>query len=431
MKKILTLLCVMALPYLNASAYDFEVNGIFFTVTSFDNYTVAVDGFNESLSGTIVIPSTITYSNRNFTVTSIKSGKGAEIESVQIPETVISIADYAFSRTSIKHIEIPDNVTDIGKKTFMNCKSLASVSMSSNVTFLLHNVFSGCTNLKEFNWHPVKSSWIWSRAFEKCTSLKSFTIPASVSATGGNSDGSLPYSQIAFYGCTSLDSLILADSKKDIYFGEDDMDDRKTEFAGAKIKYLYLGRNYVKNYYSVPSFSSVQHLVIGDSVSSLSNWPKGNLKTLEIGTNLSRLNDLSNNTTLEYIKIYRATPPSATGFSNYNYINTILYVPKGSKTNYESAYLWKNFWNIQEFSDDNASSITQITNSKVVILAEDGMITIKGIVDGTRIYIYRIDGVQAGFGISRNGSALIHTDLKNNSIAIVKIGDKSVKMVVK
>lgn len=116
MKKILTLLCVMALPYLNASAYDFEVNGIFFTVTSFDNYTVAVDGFNESLSGTIVIPSTITYSNRNFTVTSIKSGKGAEIESVQIPETVISIADYAFSRTSIKHIEIPDNVTDIGKK---------------------------------------------------------------------------------------------------------------------------------------------------------------------------------------------------------------------------------------------------------------------------------------------------------------------------
>mgnify|MGYP007007200879 CR=1 FL=1 len=35
MKKILTLLCVMALPYLNASAYDFEVNGIFFTVTSF------------------------------------------------------------------------------------------------------------------------------------------------------------------------------------------------------------------------------------------------------------------------------------------------------------------------------------------------------------------------------------------------------------
>ena len=66
-----------------------------------------------------------------------------------------------------------------------------------------------------------------------------------------------------------------------------------------------------------------------------------------------------------------------------------------------------------------------------MILAEDGMITIKGIVDGTRIYIYRIDGVQAGFGISRNGSALIHTDLKNNSIAIVKIGDKSVKMVVK
>ena len=56
---------MMALPSL-VSAFDFEVNGICYTVTSFEEFTVAVDGFNESLSGIIEIPSSITYSNKNF-----------------------------------------------------------------------------------------------------------------------------------------------------------------------------------------------------------------------------------------------------------------------------------------------------------------------------------------------------------------------------
>ena len=31
---------------------------------------------------------------------------------------------------------------------------------------------------------------------------------------------------------------------------------------------------------------------------------------------------------------------------------TVLYVPKGTKAIYESADIWKNFWNIEEFSED-------------------------------------------------------------------------------
>ena len=67
MKKIFILFVMMVLPLL-VSAYDFEVNGICYTVTSFEEFTVAVDGFNESLSGTIEIPSSITYSNKTTSV---------------------------------------------------------------------------------------------------------------------------------------------------------------------------------------------------------------------------------------------------------------------------------------------------------------------------------------------------------------------------
>ena len=45
-------------------AYDFEIDGIQYTVISFEESIVRVDGLNQSLSGIIEIPSTIIY-NKN------------------------------------------------------------------------------------------------------------------------------------------------------------------------------------------------------------------------------------------------------------------------------------------------------------------------------------------------------------------------------
>jgi len=39
--------------------------------------------------------------------------------------------------------------------------------------------------------------------------------------------------------------------------------------------------------------------------------------------------------------------------------------------------------------------------------------------------------IQAGFAISHNGHASITTNLQNGSIAIIRIGDRSIKVVVK
>lgn len=356
MKRYLIIGLSALINVITAFAYDFEVDGICYTVSSFENYTVAVDGLSDSMSGIIDIPSQITYSGKLFTVTSITSLQNNNIESVLIPSTVTGIGDYAFAGSSIKELVIPDNVLTTGKGFCQNCKSLITVYMSSNVGYLKHYSFKGCIDLENFDWHPNSSyASIGPRAFEGCTSLTSFTIPAGVSSTGGSWDGSVPYSLIAFYGCTSLDSLIIEDSYQKLYLGADDMNGTKYEFDSSPIKYLYLGRPYVKNTpYNVPSFSNVKHLIIGDSVLSLPNWPSGDLKTLEIGSQLSNVKDFSRNTTLEYIKIKRTTPPIANGFSNFNYINTILYVPKGCKPIYESADIWKYFWNIQEFSDDGS-----------------------------------------------------------------------------
>lgn len=47
------------------------------------------------------------------------------------------------------------------------------------------------------------------------------------------------------------------------------------------------------------------------------------------------------------------------------------------------------------------------------------------------VNIYGINGTEAGAAVSRNGQAVVGTNIKPGSIAIIKIGDRSVKVVIK
>ena len=432
-QKILTFIMMISALWIShrTYAYDFQVDGIGYTITSFDDFTVAVDGLSENISGIVEIPSVISYKNRSFTVTSIKSMHSINIESVLIPSTVTYLSDYAFNGSSIKNLIIPDNVTKIGKNLCLNCEYLVSVSMSKNVSELPYYSFKGCKSLKKFDWNRV---WgrvqIGPRAFAGCISLTSFTIPVGgLSSSTGGWDG---HQLMAFYGCSSLDTLIIGDSKGKLYLGSDDLDHSsptKNEFDDSPIRYLYIGSDYVKNtQYAVSKFKRVEHLVIGDSVSSLTNWPSGNLKTLEIGSNLSKVTDFSKNTTLEYIKVKRTNPPTAMGFSNYNFINTILYVPRGCKAIYESRAIWKNFWNIQEY--DITSNIPQISADAVRIQSKDGIISILGVDKGKDVVIYTVSGQIVGSTKGNGNQISLITNIKKGEIAIIKIGEKTLKTVM-
>ncbi len=105
MKKILLAWACLLLPFV-AHAYDFEVDGIYYDITS--DSTVAVTylydyRYNESAySGDIVIPDTVTYNSVKYSVTSIRN--------------------MAFSYcTELTGITIPNSVTAIGGFEFYNC----------------------------------------------------------------------------------------------------------------------------------------------------------------------------------------------------------------------------------------------------------------------------------------------------------------------
>ena len=87
---------IMAVSAVTAHAYDIEDNGIYYNVVSLDEMTLAVAGGN--WVGDVVIPSSVIYNGRKFTVTKIESKAMIglnDLVSVTLPSTIKEIEESA------------------------------------------------------------------------------------------------------------------------------------------------------------------------------------------------------------------------------------------------------------------------------------------------------------------------------------------------
>ena len=112
-------------------------------------------------------------------------------------------------------------------------------------------------------------------------------------------------------------------------------------------------------------------------------------------------------------------------FSNYN---CTLKVPEAGKDAYKAHEIWSQFKTIQTI---DVTGVSQMPDQAVLIQSEGGVLTVQGLDDGQQVSVLSIDGTQAGAAVSRNGQATVGINLKAGSVAIVKIGDWSVKVAIK
>ncbi|MCH5241143.1 MAG: leucine-rich repeat protein [Muribaculaceae bacterium] len=119
-----------------------------------------------------------------------------------IPESVISIANYAFSTCrSLISIDLPDSLTSIGDYAFSNCGGLVSIELPDSLTSIGDWAFNLCQNLVSINL-PNSLTSIGAGAFNWCENLVSIDLPDSLTSIG----------DYAFSKCSSLVSINLPDS---------------------------------------------------------------------------------------------------------------------------------------------------------------------------------------------------------------------------
>ena len=130
------------------------------------------------------------------------------IESVVIPDSVVSIGKYAFSQCDyLQRLSIPKSVTSVGQCAFKG-SNLKSIEIPGSITEIEAEVFSGWDRLKEIV-IPEGVQSIGKGAFWNCNSLISITIPESVKTIGKE----------AFGKCSGLSSVTIPGGVENIEGG--------------------------------------------------------------------------------------------------------------------------------------------------------------------------------------------------------------------
>jgi hypothetical protein len=152
------------------------------------------------------LPVTAIGSNAFF----VNYGSSSGVTSVTIPNSVISIGDYAFLACAMTNVTVPGSVTNIGyqafassglisvmignnittvnngtsigEQAFIGCSGLTSVTLGNNVTSIGEDAFNGCYGLANVTLGNSVTN-IGKYTFAAC-SLTNITIPGSITSIG-------------------------------------------------------------------------------------------------------------------------------------------------------------------------------------------------------------------------------------------------------
>lgn len=136
-------------------------------------------------------------------------------------------------------IEIPATlggypVTGIKMQAFIECTSLKSVSMPESMTWIGDSAFAGCTGLEQVEFSPNLTT-IGPNSFYSCNGLTSVVVPDKVTSI----------ESLAFFGCLKLESITIPASVTTLdstfVFGCTNL--KKIEFKGTQAQWNALSIN--------------------------------------------------------------------------------------------------------------------------------------------------------------------------------------------
>ncbi len=452
-------------------AQSVTINGINYNLIT-KGYIAEVAENSLNKSNTITIPSEVTYNGENYTVEKINEN--------------------AFISSSMTSVEIANSVKSIGWQAFCNCSKLEKVKIGSGVSFMGGDVLSDCSNLSYIDiskdnkfydsrnncnavietetntlWYASNNTIIpntvlviQSGAFEGLKNITSLNIPSSVQTIGRwgvayceqlkevtIGDGMESIGQQAFESDNNLKVVYIGKGIKKIDWGafgkcpniEDIYINAETPpsatngaFVDSHIEYttLHVPSSAIENYKNIEPWKNFKEIVsiAGNDDDKkkcdkpIINYFEGNL-ALTSGTD--GVEFVTNIENADIRKFYEPIIPLTVTY------NISVYATKSGYENSDVATATLCWIDVEPKTEGIADGIAQMAARYVMVKAEGGLLIVEGADDNTHISVYTIDGVQVGTTTSSNGVASISTSIPKSSVAIVKIGNKSVKVMMK
>ena len=316
----------------SVSAYDIEVDGLYYNIVSTVDRTVALTykesvkingyygGYNDYSKEDLVIPTSIEYLGQTLKVVGIDIQAfeyNTSIKRLVIPSSILWLHQECFDQcTSLEEVIIEDSEDPLvfkmkGRTFYFNecpisklyigrnievpgnnnrgpfeqLSELKDVSFSGKVTSLIQAMFSDCTSLKSIML-PIQCTKIGGGAFSGCTSLSVISNTSQVTTIGGG----------AFINCSSLISFKCNDLKelkpytfynctslKEVELGNSYVEVSEYAFDGCKnLSTLDISKNATKICsYAFQNCTSLGEIIFPSSLTKVENYAFNDCQSLK------------------------------------------------------------------------------------------------------------------------------------------------------
>lgn len=306
-KEILFGLIFLICGTISVKGYDFKVGSLNYSILSLSEQTVSVAAGSEVLEDSVVIPSYVTFSEKEF--------------------SVVEIAEFGFAYANIKAITIPRSVTCIRKY---------GLAWSSLESIVLDN--------------PGKDFYV-----EECAINYDWRSFKTIQIVNSNERQMLEDG----VGILNDEAVIGRLPEHELYINETKVVNYVVPEGTQAISVCFRNCN------------SIESVDMPSSVKTISEFAFENCKSLHTVTLPEKLDSIGkdafkNCPELDSIYVNSVVPAriDSSSFSNAVYLNATVYVPAGTLSSYQSALGWRNFEKIRE--NTNIFRIVFVVDGEVI-----------------------------------------------------------------
>ena len=171
------------------------------------------------------------YTTKNDVLGDYMFADCSKLRTIILPTTITSIGRYAFSKTGISKVDIPNTVTILGGACFADCNSLTTVVIGSRVSKLEQAVFYNSSSIKTAYVKPKTPPALAAYIFTASPTIRVYSSALDdYKASAWNQYGSLIGKLENYYPEEETDSSAIVNEKASMWFEDVACTELKAEY---------------------------------------------------------------------------------------------------------------------------------------------------------------------------------------------------------